>query len=92
MNTMNTEPVHISPAGSKAVVHVHQQKIRNGEPSIIVRRRGKSRHFTRVEIDGPVSVIHAEYPDSCGARVTIESWGEIRCYNDWSVEARQEAS
>lgn len=63
--------------GAKAVIHVHQQRIKQGLPSVIVRRRGKSRHFTRVEIDGPSVMIHSTIPDSCGARVWIETHAPV---------------
>jgi hypothetical protein len=63
--------------GAKAVVHVHQQKIRKGEPSVIVRRRGKSHHFSRVEIAGPSVMIHSPVPDACGARVWIETHADV---------------
>lgn len=84
-------PDYVSRSGSRAVVHVHQQRIRQGLPAIIVRRRGKSRHFTRVEIQGPSTVVHSQCADSCGARVVIETRGEILCYNDWTPEEHQEA-
>lgn len=69
--------MHISPSGAKAVIHVHQQKIKKGEPAVILRRRGKSRHFTRVEINGPSTMIHSSLPDRCGARVWIETHAEV---------------
>lgn len=63
--------------GAKAVIHVHQAKIRKGEPAVIVRRRGKSKHFTRVEILGPSTMVHSVIPDSCGARVWIETHADV---------------
>lgn len=63
--------------GAKAIIHVHQQKIRKGEPAVIVRRRGKSKHFTRVEILGPSVMVHSPIPDSCGARVWIETKADV---------------
>lgn len=65
------------PGGARAVIHVHQAKIRKGEPAVIVRRRGKSLHFTRVEIAGPSVMIHSPVPDSCGARVWIETHADV---------------
>lgn len=67
--------------GAKAIIHVHQQKIKKGEPSIIVRRRGKSQHFTHIEILGSSVMVHSKTPDSCGARVWIESHADIRAYS-----------
>ena len=63
--------------GAKAIIHVHQQKIRKGEAAVIVRRRGKSQHFTRVEILGPSVMVHSQTPDSCGARVWIETKADV---------------
>lgn len=63
--------------GAKAIIHVHQQKIRKGEPAVIVRRRGRSQHFTRVEILGPSTMVHSQIPDSCGARVWIETKADV---------------
>jgi hypothetical protein len=37
----------------RKVIHVHQHKIKRGEPAIIVRTYKGSRHYTRVEINGP---------------------------------------
>lgn len=68
---------HYSPGGAKAIIHVHQQKIKKGEPAVILRRRGKSRHFTRVEIHGPSTMVHSPIPDSCGARVWIETHAPV---------------
>lgn len=66
--------------GAIAIIHVHQQRIKQGLPSVIVRRRGKSRHFSRVEIHGPSTMIHSPIPDRCGARVWIESKADITGY------------
>lgn len=65
------------PGGAKAIVHVHQQKIRKGEPAVIVRRRGKSRHYTQVEILGPSTMVHSPTPDRCGARVWVETHADV---------------
>lgn len=71
---------HISPQGAKAIIHVHQAKIKKGEPAVILRRRGRSRHFSRVEINGPSTMIHSPEPDRCGARVWIETYSEVIGY------------
>lgn len=57
----------------KAIVHVHQQRIRKGEPALIVRTYRGSQHFSRVEINSPAVLVHSPEPDSCGARVWIET-------------------
>jgi hypothetical protein len=58
---------------SKAVIHVHQQKIRKGEPAIIVRTWRGSTHHREVTIDGPCRIMQPEVPLDCGARVWIEA-------------------
>lgn len=63
----------------KHVVHVHQQKIRKGEPAIIDRTYKGSRHGTRatVQCNTCGSIVgrftQLEQPDACGARVTFET-------------------
>lgn len=61
----------------KSVIHVHQQKIRKGEPAIIVRTYKGSKHYRRVTIDGPCVIVHSPTPDHCGARVWIETNAEV---------------
>ena len=56
----------------RAILHVHQQKIKKGEPALIVRTYKGSTHYSRVEINGPAVLVHASEPDRCGARVWIE--------------------
>lgn len=66
-----------SSGGAKAVIHVHQLAIRNGEDAIILRRRGKSHHFREVKVHGPVTIVQSSVPDHCGARVWIETWADV---------------
>jgi hypothetical protein len=61
----------------KKIIHVHQQKIRKGEPAIIVRTYKGSEHYTRLEINGPSVMVHSAEPDRCGARVWIETEAEV---------------
>lgn len=61
----------------RKIIHVHQQKIRKGEPSIIVRTYKGSTHHSRVEILGPSVMVHSAEPDRCGARVWIETEAEV---------------
>lgn len=61
----------------KKIIHVHQQKIRKGEPAVIVRTYKGSQHFSKVEILGPSVMIHSAEPDRCGARVWIETEAEV---------------
>lgn len=55
----------------KAVIHVHQQKIRKNEDAIIIRTYKGSTHHREVELNGPWRIIQTDEPDHCGARVTI---------------------
>lgn len=57
----------------RAIVHVHQQKIRKNEPALIVRTYKGSTHHRRVEINGPAVLVQMTEPDRCGARVWIET-------------------
>ena len=61
----------------KKIIHVHQQKIKKGEPAIIVRTYKGSKHYTSVEILGPSRMVHSPNPDRCGARVWIETEAEV---------------
>jgi hypothetical protein len=62
---------------TKKIIHVHQQRIRKGEPAIIVRTYKGSLHYSRVEILGPSTMVHASEPDSCGARCWIETYADV---------------
>lgn len=62
---------------TKKTIHVHQQKIRKGEPAIIVRDYKGSKHYTKIEILGPCTMIHTPEPDSCGARVVLVTESEV---------------
>lgn len=64
----------------KSIIHVHQQKIKKGEPAIIVRTYKGSKHYKKVEVDGPVTIIHSPEPDRCGARVWIETHADVKGY------------
>ena len=55
----------------RAILHVHQQRIKKGLPALIVRTYKGSKHFSEIEINGPSKLIHSANPDSCGARVWI---------------------
>jgi hypothetical protein len=57
---------------SKAIIHVHQQKLKKGEPAIIVRDYKGSKHYSEVKVNGPLRIIHNPTPDRCGARIWIE--------------------
>lgn len=61
----------------RKIIHVHQQLIRKGEPAIIVRTYKGSEHYSKVEILGPSIMVHSPEPDSCGARVWIETEAEV---------------
>ena len=57
----------------KAIIHVHQQAIRRGDPAIIVRTYKGSTHHREVAVNGPMRIVQSETPDHCGARVWIET-------------------
>lgn len=61
----------------RKIIHVHQQRIKQGLPAVIVRTYKGSQHFTRVEINGPSVMVHSPEPDRCGARVWIETEAEV---------------
>lgn len=57
----------------KAIVHIHQQKIKKGEPAIIVRTYKGVAHYSEILINGPMRLVQSDTPDRCGARVWIET-------------------
>lgn len=65
----------------KKTIHVHQTEIRKqdpiGHPAIIVRTYKGSTHCNRVHVTGPAVLVHAEEPDSCGARVTLQTTSKV---------------
>ena len=67
------------PAGRLKQIHVHQQRLRAGEPALIVRIGGRSRseYFTTVSVAGPATVVQPGSPLSCGARAWIETTEEV---------------
>lgn len=71
----------------KTIVHVHQQKIRSNigkpveeqEPVLTVKTYKSNTYAYEVEFLGPCRVIYSpDKPLSCGARVWLESDGEVR--------------
>lgn len=69
----------------KTIVHVNQHVIKantkSGERNpVLTVKRGKTNTYAHaVEIDGPSRVIYSpDKPLSCGARVWIETHGEVR--------------
>jgi hypothetical protein len=65
----------------KKVIHVHQAKLKKGEPAVIVRTYKGSQHFSKVHISGPSTMIHSAEPDRCGARAWIETEAEVTGIN-----------
>jgi predicted RNA-binding Zn-ribbon protein involved in translation (DUF1610 family) len=63
----------------KHTVHVHQQKIRRGEPAIIDRTYRGSVHQTELAVDCPSCgheagrFVQLPVPDQCGARVVFRT-------------------
>lgn len=70
----------------KSIIHVHQAKLRKGEPCIIVRTYKGSKHYKKVEIDGPATIIYSDEPDRCGARVVITTNAEVIGYDTIETE------
>jgi hypothetical protein len=67
------------PAGKKKQIHVHQQRLRAGEPALIVRIGGTSRteYFEWVSVSGPSTVIQPATPLACGAKAWMETESEV---------------
>ena len=61
-------------------IHVHQQKMRQGEPAIIDRTYLRSTHHTSLEIICPCGcdeiaavMVQSKEQDACGAHIWIEA-------------------
>ena len=67
------------PAGSLKQIHVHQQRLRAGQPALIVRIGGTSRseYYEWVSVNGPSSVIQPATPLACGARAWMQTKSEV---------------
>lgn len=61
----------------KSVIHIHQQKLKKNEPAVIVRTYKGSKHYKKVYINGPSTVVHSVEPDKCGARCWIETTSQV---------------
>lgn len=71
----------------KKIIHVHQQKIKKGEPALIVRTYKGSKHFISVEIMGDAHLVQSDEPDRCGARVVLATTAKvIGTYADGTTE------
>ena len=69
----------------KTRIHVNQQKIRSNkkhnlnEPVITVKTSKSNTYAHEVEVLGPSKIIYSpDKPLSCGARVWIETEGEVK--------------
>ena len=69
----------VFPEGKLKQIHVHQQRLRAGEPALIVRIGGTSRseYFEWVSVNGPSSVIQPATPLACGARAWMQTTSEV---------------
>lgn len=62
----------------KAIIHVHQQRIKKGLDALICRTYKGSTHHRRIDLSCPDCGTHVatleqhEQPDRCGARVWID--------------------
>jgi hypothetical protein len=66
----------------RKIIHVHQQEIKKNNPALIVRTYKGSKHFTKVEINGPSELIQSPVADHCGARVWISTNSEVICSDE----------
>lgn len=67
------------PAGRLKRLHVHQQRLRAGQPALIVRLSDGSGsvYFRSVDIAGPAEFMQPGDALSCGARAWVETRGEV---------------
>lgn len=63
---------------AKTIIHIHQARIRKGLPAIIVRTWKGVTYSREVEFGNGAKLLQPEKPLACGARVWIESEGEVR--------------
>lgn len=71
----------------RTIIHVNQHVVRanskTGErnPCLTVKTYKSNTYASTVEIDGPSRVVYSpDKPLSCGAKVWIETEGEIKCF------------
>ena len=68
----------------KTIIHVNQHKVRAGEPEVLTVKTYKSNDYAseaEILVDGKVvaSVVYRpDNPLSCGAKVWIETEGEVK--------------
>lgn len=68
----------------KTIIHVNQHKVRAGEPEVLTVKTYKSNDYAseaEIVVDGSVVakiVYRPDNPLSCGAKVWIETEGEVR--------------
>jgi hypothetical protein len=68
----------------KTIIHVNQHKVRAGEPEVLTVKTYKSNDYAseaEIVVDGKVVakvVYRPDNPLSCGAKVWIETEGEVR--------------
>ena len=71
----------------KTIIHVNQHKVRAGEPEVLTVKTYKSTDYAseaEILVDGKVvaSVVYRpDNPLSCGAKVWIETEGEVKLKN-----------
>ena len=68
----------------KTIIHVNQHKVRAGEPEVLTVKTYKSNDYASeadIVVDGAIVariVYRPDNPLSCGAKVWIETEGEVR--------------
>lgn len=69
----------VYPAGPIKRLHVHQQRLRSGQPALIVRtsRGSESMYWTTVTVNGETRLVQPGGKLSCGARAWMETTDEV---------------
>lgn len=63
----------------KTIIHVNQHAVRARADKVITVKAGRSNTYARrVEINGPSTVVYSpDKPLKCGARVWVETYGDV---------------
>ena len=67
----------VVPEGPIKRLHVDQHRIRKGEPAMTVQTSRGPMKGSQVYVAGSSTLVQGEKPLSCGARVWIETHGEV---------------
>ena len=77
--TVKAPTRRVYPAGTIKRLHVHQQRLRQGLPALIVRTSNgsESQYWTDVEVNGTTRLVQPGNALSCGAKAWIETYDEV---------------